>query len=197
MRTPYVPSTPRRVLCVYPEYARSFGTFQHAYGFFGGRVRAFMPPQGLLAVAAYLPATWEVRVVDENSAPAREDDLRWADVVFVSGMHVQRAQIHDVIARAHAAGRPVALGGPSVSGCPEFYPDADIIHVLEGTATFVTGGTVENAKSTAPGEIRGTAIRNGEERRIAKGDVLIVPAGTPHWFKDVPGPLDYYVVKVR
>jgi glc operon protein GlcG len=75
--------------------------------------------------------------------------------------------------------------------------DADIIHVLEGSAMFVTGGTVENAKPTAPGEIRGTAIRNGEERRISKGDVLIVPAGTPHWFKDVPGPLNYYVVKVR
>jgi glc operon protein GlcG len=75
--------------------------------------------------------------------------------------------------------------------------DADIIHVLEGSATLVTGGTVDNASPTAPGEIRGTAIRNGEERRISKGDVLIVPAGTPHWFKDVPGPFDYYVVKVR
>ena len=75
--------------------------------------------------------------------------------------------------------------------------DADIIHVLDGSATFVTGGTVENAKASAPGEIRGTAIRNGEERRISKGDVLIVPAGTPHWFKEVRGPLNYYVVKVR
>ena len=75
--------------------------------------------------------------------------------------------------------------------------DADIIHVLEGSATFVTGGTVENARPTAADEIRGTAIRGGEERRISKGDVLIVPAGTPHWFKDVPGPLNYYVVKVR
>jgi uncharacterized protein GlcG (DUF336 family)/mannose-6-phosphate isomerase-like protein (cupin superfamily) len=75
--------------------------------------------------------------------------------------------------------------------------DADIIHVLEGSATFVTGGIVDNGKPTAPGEIRGTAIRNGEERRISKGDVLIVPAGTPHWFKEVSGPLNYYVVKVR
>jgi glc operon protein GlcG len=75
--------------------------------------------------------------------------------------------------------------------------DADIIYVLDGSATFVTGGTVENAKPTGPGEIRGTAIRNGEERHISRGDVLIVPAGTPHWFKDVPGPLNYYVVKVR
>jgi hopanoid C-2 methylase len=136
MRTPYAPSTIRRVLCVYPEYARSFGTFQHAYQFFGGRVRAFMPPQGLLAVAAYLPASWEVRVVDENSRRTRDEDLRWADVVLVSGMHVQRPQIHDVIERVHAAGKPVVLGGPSVSGCPEFYPDADILHLGElGDAT--------------------------------------------------------------
>ena len=136
MRTPYVPSTTRRVLCVYPEYARSFGTFQHAYQFFGPRVRAFMPPQGLLAVAAYLPESWEVRFVDENSRPTDADELRWADIVFVSGMHVQRPSIHDVIARAHAAGLPVVLGGPSVSGCPEFYPDADIVHLGElGDAT--------------------------------------------------------------
>jgi len=75
--------------------------------------------------------------------------------------------------------------------------DADIIYVLDGAATFITGGTVEGGKTTAPNEIRGTSIKNGETRRIAKGDVLIVPAGTPHWFKDVSGPLNYYVVKVR
>jgi uncharacterized protein GlcG (DUF336 family)/quercetin dioxygenase-like cupin family protein len=75
--------------------------------------------------------------------------------------------------------------------------DADIIYVLEGTATFVTGGTAENLKTTAPGELRGTGIRGGETRRIVKGDVLIVPRGTPHWFKDVTSPFNYYVVKVR
>jgi len=126
----------RRILCVYPRYARSFGTFQHAYEFFGGRVRAFMPPQGLLVVAAYLPETWTVRVVDENSRAATAADFAWADAVFVSGMHIQRAQIHDVIARAHAHERPVVVGGPSVSGCPEYYPDADVLHVGElGDAT--------------------------------------------------------------
>src|SRR5574341_668605 len=101
MRTPYRPANRRRVLCVYPTYARSFGTFQHAYPFFGGRVRAFMPPQGLLAVAAYLPEAWDVRFVDENSRRVTDADLAWADVVFLSGMHVQRYQIHDVIRRAH------------------------------------------------------------------------------------------------
>jgi radical SAM superfamily enzyme YgiQ (UPF0313 family) len=136
MRTIYLPTHRRRILCVYPRYARSFGTFQHAYGFFGGRVRAFMPPQGLLVVAAYLPESWAVRFIDENSQPATAADFQWADAVFVSGMHIQRPQIHDIVARAHTHDRPVIVGGPSVSGCPEYYPDADMVHVGElGDAT--------------------------------------------------------------
>jgi glc operon protein GlcG len=75
--------------------------------------------------------------------------------------------------------------------------DADIIYVLDGSATFVTGGTVIDGKTTEPDEIRGAAINGGDTRAIAKGDVIIVPNGTPHWFKEVPGPLRYYVVKVR
>jgi radical SAM superfamily enzyme YgiQ (UPF0313 family) len=136
MRTRHTPTSTRRILCVYPEYARSFGTLHHAYPFFGGAVRAFMPPQGLLVAAAYLPASWEVRFVDENSRPAAPGDFRWADAVFVSGMHIQRRQILDIVRRAHAADRPVVLGGPSVSAAPEDYPDADILHVGElGDAT--------------------------------------------------------------
>ncbi|HEX2277860.1 MAG TPA: heme-binding protein [Candidatus Tectomicrobia bacterium] len=75
--------------------------------------------------------------------------------------------------------------------------DTDIIYVLEGSATFVTGGTLVSGETVEPNEIRGAAIRNGEHRRIARGDVLIVPKGTPHWFQHVNGPLNYYVVKVR
>ncbi|HXG64203.1 MAG TPA: heme-binding protein [Blastocatellia bacterium] len=75
--------------------------------------------------------------------------------------------------------------------------DADIIYVLEGAATFVTGGTVVEPKTTAPDEIRGREISGGETRKISKGDVIIVPAGTPHWFKEVSGFITYYVVKAR
>ena len=75
--------------------------------------------------------------------------------------------------------------------------DADLIHVLDGAATFVTGGDVVDGKSTAADEIRGSSIAGGETRLLAKGDVVIVPAGTPHWFKEVKGPFLYYVVKVR
>jgi glc operon protein GlcG len=75
--------------------------------------------------------------------------------------------------------------------------DTDVIYVLEGSTTFVTGGTVVDGTATAPDEIRGSAIRDGDVRELAKGDVVIVPNGTPHWFKDVRGPVLYYVVKVR
>lgn len=75
--------------------------------------------------------------------------------------------------------------------------DADIIYVLDGSATLVTGGEIVEGKTIAPGEIRGAEIKGGETRLISKGDVIVVPAGTPHWFKEVPGPLNYYVVKAR
>lgn len=75
--------------------------------------------------------------------------------------------------------------------------DADIIYMLEGSTTFVTGGTVIGAKTTAPDEIRGTSVQGGEARTLTKGDVMIVPKGTPHWFKEVSGTVLYYVVKVR
>ena len=74
--------------------------------------------------------------------------------------------------------------------------DTDIVYVLDGNATLVTGGTVTNARTTAPDEIRGTAIAGGETRHLVKGDVVVVLSGTPHWFKEVNPPFLYYVVKV-
>src|ERR1700756_105564 len=114
----------RRVLCVFPAYAPSFGTFSHAYRLLG-RVRAFMPPQGLLLIAAYLPESWPVRFVDENVAQASAADFAWAEVVLVSGMHIQAPQIRDIAQRAKTAGKSTVLGGPSVSGAPELYPEFD------------------------------------------------------------------------
>jgi glc operon protein GlcG len=74
--------------------------------------------------------------------------------------------------------------------------DTDIIYVLEGAATLVTGGKALATKTIAPDEIRGNAIEGGEVLRITKGDVVVIPNGVPHWFKEVNGPLFYYVVKV-
>ena len=75
--------------------------------------------------------------------------------------------------------------------------DTDIIYVLQGSATLVTGGRAVATKQTAPEELRGSAIEGGESREVHPGDVVGVPNGTAHWFKRVDGPLLYYVVKVR
>jgi len=130
MRCPHLVRNERRVLCIFPAYAPAFGTFSHAYPLMW-RVRAFMPPQGLLVIAAYVPEQWSIRFVDENLDPTTAGDLAWADVVFVSGMHVQAPQIRDIIRRAKSAGKATVLGGPSVSAAPEMYPDADYLHIGE------------------------------------------------------------------
>ncbi len=125
----------RRILCVFPHYTSSFGTFEHSYGLTMG-TRAFMPPQGLLLIAATLPKHWQVRFIDENMDPPNDGDFAWADAVFVSGMHIQRRQIEDICRRAHRHDKVVALGGPSVSACPEYYPTLDYLHIGEvGDAT--------------------------------------------------------------
>jgi glc operon protein GlcG len=74
--------------------------------------------------------------------------------------------------------------------------DTDIIWIVDGSATIVTGGEIVDAQAIGPEEIRGATIAGGEARKLSKGDVLVVPNGVPHWFRDVPGPLSYYVVKV-
>lgn len=125
----------RNVLCVFPEYSPSFGTFHYAYPLMQG-VHGFMPPQGILTIAAYLPDHWNVRFVDENIKSAGEGDYEWADAVFVSGMHIQRRQINRINETAHRYNKTTVLGGPSVSGCSEYYPGFDILHRGElGDAT--------------------------------------------------------------
>lgn len=144
----------RNVLCVFPAYAPSFGTFAHAFAFVPG-VRAFMPPQGLLIVAAYLPETWQVRFIDENIEPAERSDFDWADVVFISGMHIQSAQIRDIQRRAKSCGKLTVLGGSAVSSSPETYPEFDYLHIGEiGDATDRLIAVLEVSVEPAPAQQR-------------------------------------------
>jgi uncharacterized protein GlcG (DUF336 family)/mannose-6-phosphate isomerase-like protein (cupin superfamily) len=75
--------------------------------------------------------------------------------------------------------------------------DTDIIYVMDGTATFITGGMAVDAKEIAPNEIRGASIDGGQARTLQKGEVIIVPNNVPHWFKEVSGTFLYYTIKVR
>src|SRR5262245_39058831 len=153
MRSRAIAQNPRRILCVFPRYTPSFGTFEHAYKLMS--VRAFMPPQGILLIAAYLPERWEVRFVDENVRATRDRELDWADAVFVSGMHIQRQAMLDIARRAHAHGKVCALGGPSVSASPELYPEFDYLHIGEvGDATDVLIATLDRDTGRPPAQRR-------------------------------------------
>ena len=67
--------------------------------------------------------------------------------------------------------------------------------MLEGNSTFVTGGSVPDVREISPGELRGKEIKGGDSHSLKKGDVIVVPHGVPHWFKEVKAPFLYFVVK--
>jgi len=73
----------------------------------------------------------------------------------------------------------------------------DVFYIVQGSTNIVTGGKVIGEKATNPDEPRGDSIEGGETRRLAAGDSMVIPAGIPHWMKDVEGTLLYFVVKVK
>jgi mannose-6-phosphate isomerase-like protein (cupin superfamily) len=75
--------------------------------------------------------------------------------------------------------------------------DTDIFYIVKGSATFVTGGKMVNPRQIGLGELRGSGVAGGRTWRLSTGDVMVIPAGIPHWFKQVSGTVLYFVVKVR
>jgi mannose-6-phosphate isomerase-like protein (cupin superfamily) len=70
--------------------------------------------------------------------------------------------------------------------------------IVEGEATFVTGGTLVGSRQTAPNEIRATSVQGGQTHHLTKGDVITIPANTPHWFKEIPTQtIAYYAVNIE
>ena len=74
--------------------------------------------------------------------------------------------------------------------------ETDVFYIVEGEATIITGGKMIGGKLTKPGQWLGTDIQGGEIHHLRKGDVIVIPAGIPHWYKEVPHAVTYYVVKV-
>ena len=112
---------------------------------------------------------------------------------------------HEQVAAAFEKGAPllatnnfkIQAGRRTGRGEVEIHDyDTDIFYVLEGSATFVTGGKAIDARTSGRGETRAKEITGGEERPLTKGDIIVIPTGVPHWFKEVSGTFFYYVVKV-
>jgi radical SAM superfamily enzyme YgiQ (UPF0313 family) len=125
---------PIRILLVYPEFPDTFWSFKHALKFV--QKKAGAPPLGLLTVAAMLPSEWEKRLVDLNVTNLTEEDLQWADYVFVSAMVVQRDSARAVIQRCRFAGVKVVAGGPLFTMEHEQFPDVDYFVLNEAEATL-------------------------------------------------------------
>jgi glc operon protein GlcG len=170
-------------------------------------VNDFTPLRGGVPVAVDGQIVGAVGVSGASSA-AEDEELATIGAAAVSAppaavSYFESGQVRDAFAKGavlfdrgerymvHASRRDAA-------GQAEVHAkDADILYVLDGSATLVTGGSVVEPQTTAPDEVRGREIAGGETRELHEGDVLIVPAGTPHWFRTVPAAFTYYVVKVR
>jgi len=123
-----------RVLMLYPEFPDTFWSFKHAVRFVSKR--GTNPPLGLLTVAAMLPADWELRLIDLNVTTLRPSDLRWAEMVFISAMDVQRDSTHKLIKRVKAVNLPVVAGGPLFTGEYDSFPGVDHFVLNEAEITL-------------------------------------------------------------
>ncbi len=123
-----------KVLLLYPEFPDTFWSFKHALKFI--RKKASFPPLGLLTVAAMLPPAWQKRLVDLNVRELAEEDLQWADLVFLSAMIVQRDAAKALIARCRAAGKSIVAGGPLFTSEHEQFPGVDHFVLNEAELTL-------------------------------------------------------------
>jgi len=127
--------------------------------------------------------------VSENNTPVLFFDAKQVNTSFSNGAVLLDGSDRHYMVHTSRRDKP---------GLAEIHAlDTDIIYVMQGNATLVTGGMAVDAKQTEPNEIRGSRIEGGLTRQLTKGQVIIVPNNTPHWFKEVNGEFLYYTIKVR
>src|SRR5262245_26672102 len=145
------------VLMVFPRFnPNSFWSLAPVCAVWGARCPA--PPLGLITLAAMLPPTWSIRLVNRNAEDLAANDLAWADLVMTGGMLPQQDDTLALIELARSLGKPVVVGGPDATSSPVVYRDADFLVLGEAEAIigeFVKaweaggrGGVFEAAKFT-------------------------------------------------
>ena len=112
---------------------------------------------------------------------------------------------HDKVSEVMAKGGPivsdpglVVLANRRQAGEVEYHEHTNHVFVIvEGEATLVVGGTMLNARRTAPDQMRAASAEGGTTYHLTKGDVITIPAKTPHWFKEVPTKtVAYYAINI-
>jgi len=125
---------PLKILLVYPRHPDTFWSFGYSLKFISRK--AVSPPIGLLTVAALLPKDWEKKLVDLNVEPLKDDDIQWADYVFISAMEVQHTSVDEIVTRVKALGKKIVAGGPLFTITPDRFQQVDHLVLQEAEATL-------------------------------------------------------------
>ena len=123
-----------RILMVYPMYPDTFWSFKHALKFVSKK--ASFPPLGLITVASMLPEVWDKKLIDMNAEDLNDEDIIWADYVFISAMSVQSESANEVIDRCIKLNTKIVAGGPLFTSSPEYYDNVDHLVLNEAEITL-------------------------------------------------------------
>jgi radical SAM superfamily enzyme YgiQ (UPF0313 family) len=144
-----------KILLVYPQYPDTFWSFKHALKFISKK--AAFPPLGLLTVAAMLPPEWDKKLVDMNVKHLTDEDIRWADYVFISAMSAQKVSAKEVIGKCRELGVKTVAGGPLFT--TEFSEFSEVDHLILGEAEVTLRPFLEDLRKGCP-----RPVYNSEER---------------------------------
>lgn len=122
------------ILMVYPMYPDTFWSFKHALKFVSKK--ASFPPLGLLTVASMLPKDWNKKLIDMNANQLTDDDILWADLVFISAMSIQSASANEVIERCINLNAKIVAGGPLFTSSSELYDNVNYLVLNEAEITL-------------------------------------------------------------
>jgi len=168
------------ILLVSPRTPITFWSFKHAVGFLSRK--AAFPPLGLMTMAAMLPRSWVLKLIDMDVTQLRNADLQWADYVMVGGMIVHKESVRDVAERCRVMGKPVIGGGPLFTTSEEKFPA--IGHLVLGEVEEIMPRVVADMEAGCLGKLY---------QREDRPDVTITPI--PRW--DLINLKDYVTMSVQ
>lgn len=123
-----------KILLVYPEFPDTFWSFKHALKFINKKINN--PPLGLMTISSLLPQNWERKLIDTNIHRLKNQDIEWADMIFISAMDVQKKSVEKIIRQIKSKNKPIVAGGPLFTGEYDRYPQIDTFVLNEGEITL-------------------------------------------------------------